>query len=236
MRVFLSTLLFAFLALSGCDSVGIDDDYSPHPCTHCDNGDNDDHPGGDQDGDSDNGGDSDGDGDNGDGDNGDGDTGSDAPRFLEIDLRATYLRVSLNPAEDATRAATAYRLTDLKLSPGEPVCLKAQGDFFYTDGYLASSRSNRLVTAVFSSSNDLGARNDQHRVRGAINAGSDVVTPDAYLGGDATDISEDFDATDVCLTIPADARFIFFSPFDDNFNDNVDARVNGEPFGIRIQK
>ncbi|MEM0963180.1 MAG: hypothetical protein AAGK21_11670, partial [Bacteroidota bacterium] len=103
-------------------------------------------------------------------------------------------------------------------------------------GVAASQRSNILITGVFSASDQLAARKELHRVVDAIDAGDDVATFDTFLGDAPTDIHEDFDATDTCVTVPRGAHFLFLSAFDDNFNDNVDLRPGGQAFGLLLKK
>lgn len=250
MRIlFFASLLVLLFPLSGCDSTGID---SGEPCYTCganggDGGDGDDQDGGGDDDKDDDGGDNDGGnddgGDGGNDDGGDGDGGNDDGsddggngRFVEVNPTTTYLRVSLDGAEDAVGDARAIPLSEIDISPGEAVCFRTLGDFYYVDNLRASERGYELITAVFSSTDELGHRNDKKRVLGALEAGSDVYTADTFLGGQITNIDEDFAVTDVCLTVPNDARYIFFSATDDVFNDNVDVRENDQPFGVLVEK
>ena len=235
MRTLLLASLLALSApLTGCDSVGID---PAEPCLSCaaDGGSGSD---GDAGGDPGDGG-SDDDGGNGSGDDGDNSGDGDREdRFVEVDPGATYLRVSSDDAEGSVRPARAVLLSDLGLGAGKPACFAARGDFFYypLDGLRASSRGGALVTAVFSRTDELGPRDDQNRVVGAVDAGDDVVTADTFLGGHATDVDEDFAVANVCLTVPEGARYVFFSATDDVFNDNADVREDDRPFGVVVKQ
>ncbi len=191
--------------------------------------------GGGNDGGGNDGGGNDGGGNDGGGNDGGGNDGSKS-RFVQINPATTYLRVSMHPAEDAVGNARAVPLSEIGISPGEAVCFRALGDFFYVDNLRASDLGKGLVTAVFSRTNELGGRNELNRVVGALEAGSDVFTANTFLGDQHTDISEDFDASDACVTVPSGAQFIFFSARDDVFNDNVDVGENGQPFGVLVQK
>ena len=220
----------SLLPLAGCDSTGIDrddpgtcyyscgddDPYRPGP------GDTPSHPGPD-------GGDTGGDGGTDGGTDGD-------KRFVEVSPRATYLRTSFDAGDDAR----AVRLSDVGLAPGKAVCFRSEGDFRYGPDVIASERRQSLgtpmVTAVFSRSDVLRGRDQQHRVADAAEAGPDVFTEPTYHDGFATDVGQDFDATDVCLTVPDGATHVFFSAFDTYYDDNSDLRVDGRPFGVSIQK
>ena len=76
-----------------------------------------------------------------------------------------------------------------------------------------------------------------NRVQNAIDAGTDVVTPNPWLGGSPTDIAQDFAVDDgstfssVELQFPAGATHIFFAVNDSLFGDNGDP--NGD-FGAAI--
>lgn len=168
-----------------------------------------------------------GDGD-GDGDGGDG--GSSDATFIPVDPRQTYLRTS----HDAAIDAPAIRLSDHDAEPGERVCGVAVGDFDTGGGSLVRSNGGPLITAVFSSDSQLLGSSHLNRVPGAIDAGDDARTPDTVIDGLPTDIAEDFDASNACVTIPAGAAFVFFSAYDGFFADNVDATPGGQPFGIEV--
>jgi hypothetical protein len=93
------------------------------------------------------------------------------------------------------------------------------------------------LDAVFSGSATLLSSANLHRVQNAIDAGTDVFTPNTWLGGSPTDITQDFAVDDgstfsfVELQVPAGASYIFFSVYDSLFGDNGDP--NGD-FGASI--
>ncbi|MEM1114941.1 MAG: hypothetical protein AAF845_05875 [Bacteroidota bacterium] len=156
-------------------------------------------------------------------------TGVDAPPepapsgTVDIDPRQTYLRTASDRAVDAP----AIAIEDLGLARGGEACFEAVGDyFFYTnvDNDESDVASNRpgvpLVTAVFGNSPGLEPASYALRPVFPINAGEDVVTPPTSIEDLPTDISQDFDATDTCVDVPANARYVFFSTFDRFFADN----------------
>ena len=205
------------LPLTGCDSVGPDD----LACVTCG-----DHPGDDTDSDDDAG--SGGSDDDGGSDGGEADKTS----FVEVHPRQTYLLTSADP--DAVDAP-ALRLSDWGLEAGDVVCATAVGDFYTEPGVLASSRGLPLVTAIFSATDELKPDTERRRVETALEAGDDVGTWATAVGGHETDVAEDLDATDACVTIPAGAAFVFLAPFDSFYGDNADALVNGQPFGLLVE-
>ena len=208
------------LALSGCDTTGLDD---PGTCYSCSGGD---HTGGGTAGGGTTGGDTTGGGTTG------GDTtggGTSNATFIPVNPRQTYLRTIKDNALDAP----AVRLSDFNAEPGEQVCGFAVGDFNTGGGVLASSTGSPLITAVFSSDDRLLSADHLDRVPGAINVDPDVVTPVTSVDQYTTDIAEDFDATNTCVTIPAGATHVFFSAFDGFYADN--ASTSGPTFGIQIK-
>ena len=147
---------------------------------------------------------------------------------VDLDPRQTYLRTYEGGAVDAP----ALSLTDNGVSAGDRLCFAAEGDYVYGPGDVASNTGRPLAIAVFSSSSELLDASQRYRVAGAIDAGPDVETLPTLQGGYATDIPQDFDATDACVTIPVGARFIFFSAYDDQFEDN--SRIDGTPYRVRV--
>lgn len=163
-----------------------------------------------------------------------GQPGRDASAFVPVDPRQTY---TLTSAQDYTDVdAPAVDLSALGYAPGHRVCFRAEGDYIVDGTERATERDLALVTAVFSSTPELLSGDLLERVPGAIEAGEDYITLDTFLDDLATDISQDFVADDVCLTIPDGARYVFFATVDSYYSDNTDARVNDRPFGVRIQK
>lgn len=210
-----TTLLFAGLALAftlpltGCDSTGIDGETCQYNCV---GGSNNGAGGGDG------------------GDNGGGNGGDKASVTIDISPRQTYLRTSEDDAIDAP----AISLRDLGYSAGEPVCFRTEGDYTIAGTYYATERGGTLLTAVFSSSQTLRSNSERYRVADAIEAGSDTFTLPTDRNGLVTDIDEDFDALDVCLTIPDGAEYVFFGAFDSFYGDN--GSIDGTPFRVRIEK
>lgn len=210
------------LSLTGCDSTGLDD---PRTCYSCPDGG---HTGGGHTGGGHTGGGGTTDGDGG--TTGGGTSGGTSnATFIPVNPRQTYLRTSKDNALDAP----AVRLSDFDAEPGERVCGFAVGDFNVGGGVLASSTGSPLVTAVFSSDDRLLAADHLNRVPGALNVDPDVTTPVTGVDQYATDIAEDFDATNACVTIPAGATHVFFSAFDGFYADN--APTSGPAFGIQIK-
>ncbi|MFN3596317.1 MAG: hypothetical protein ACK41D_03500 [Rubricoccaceae bacterium] len=155
------------------------------------------------------------------------------PVFLHVDPAPTYLRVH---NDRPVAAAVPRMLRSYGLRPGDRACFRAVGDFDIRDGTPASSRGLPLVTAVFSSDNRLLAGDVRQRVPGALAAGTPVVTPRTVSESRATDIPEDFDATDACVTVPPGARYFFLSPFDDFFSDNRQLANAAQRFGVRLSR
>ena len=214
MRLLLLTAAVAF-ALSGCDSTGLDSF-----CEDC--GGPGDYPTGGghpDDGGSEEGG-------------SDGGSTSDAEVFIEVDPRQTYLRTSGDHAVDAP----ALRLADEGIEAGDYVCAVAVGDYVLGSGVLASSQGQPRLTAIFSADDTLGPDDRPVRVKKAIEAGDDVVTPDTQAGGFATDVPQDFDATSVCLTIPEGANYAFLATYDTSYGDNTTVPNATQPFGLLIKR
>ena len=207
----LTALLFLLgVSLTGCDSDGIgsaSNCSSTHPRCDDGGGSSDDDGGGSDDDDGGLGDDDDGGGDDDDGGSGDDDGGGgDEVSVLHLDPTATYLR-----AGAGTPYATAYPLADLGLTAGEPACFLARGDLALGDGTTSTERGVPLVLAVFSASDFLDAPAQRYRVKDALEAGDDVETPLTVPDDRITDVDQDFDATDACVTVPYDAEFVFFS-------------------------
>ncbi len=116
-------------------------------------------------------------------------------------------------------------------SPSLPSCT-AWGDVALGDGTTASELGLPLVLAVFSTSDHLADASVFQRVTGATDAGEDVATPLTVPSDLDTDIHQDFDATDTCVTVPHDAEYVFFSAFDGYFDGN-EALYD---YGVVVQK
>ena len=241
-----TTLLLAGFALTtlpltGCDSTGIDDGECVVDCFGTTPGTGQPGTGGGNTGGGNTGGGNTGGGNTGGGNTGGGNTGggntgggtgggTKTSSLVTVNPRQTYILTSANDLQDVD--APAVRLSDLGYAPGQPVCFRAEGDFTFTPGARASKRSSGIVTAVFSSTADLLNGDNRHRVTGAIDAGTDIVTQPTALDAIATDVPEDFDATNTCLTVPAGAQFVFFGINDTYFTDNDN--IDGVGFGVRV--
>ena len=205
----LAFTLLAALTASGCDSSGIDTNVPTPPGSGGSGGSG---------------------GGTGGGGTGGGGTGTTPTRtFAPVDPTATYLLT-----DEETPDAVAYLLADFGLAPGDTACFRAQGDFYYHPGVLASETGTPLATGAFSASNELNATADPHRIKDALDGDWFVTTNPMYTSGAATDVDEDFDATDACWAVPAGATHLFLSAYDDMFLDNTDALVDGQPFGVAV--
>lgn len=138
-----------------------------------------------------------------------------------LNPQATYLHIN----GDVDLPATAVKLSDFAASSGDFLLLQRLGDFSFTG---VSGEVGMGMTAVFSSSPTLDLASSLNRVLGAIEAGSDVATDPTFLGSQPTDISQDFAVTGagVVVQVPIGALYIFFSPADSMFNDNLDVDNN----------
>ena len=163
------------------------------------------------------------------------DEGGSTRGTVTVDPRQTYLFADEQDDVPQPIDAVAVPLSHLGLEPGDHACFEARGDYYYSsEDYSARERGGPLVTAVFSSSGALRDVTARYRVEGAIDAGDDVQTETTWLGDAPTDIDEDFDATDACVTVPAGASYLFFSPVDRLVRDNADAMVDDEPFRVDV--
>ena len=149
--------------------------------------------------------------------------------FAPVNPAATYLRT-----DQSTASATPFRLADYGLEPGERVCFRTAGDFYYAPGLLASTRGDALATGVFSASNILNATTERIRVKDAIDGMWDIFTRPTVGTAAETNINEDFNVTNDCWTVPAGATHLFLSAYDDAFLDNSDARAGGREFGVFV--
>ena len=152
--------------------------------------------------------------------------------FIPVDPRQTYTLTSKDDAVDAP----AVRLADYGVASGDVVCGQAVGDFYTEPGVLASSRGTPQLTAIFSADDVLLPSDQRVRVTGAVDTAEDVTTLATAHGGIDTDVAEDFDASDGCITVPADARYVFLAPYDAYYGDNTDAVAGGRPFGLVLNK
>jgi hypothetical protein len=144
--------------------------------------------------------------------------GADA-QTIPIDPKATYLRTN---SDVNAQPAIAIDLSALGLQAGDPILLER------LNGYLPapSLPASGATIGVFSSSNVLAAPAVPQRVLGAIDAGTDVASFPTFNGTLPTDIPEDFAIAGVGIggtpiTIPSGAQFLFVSPNDSFFGDNI---------------
>lgn len=149
--------------------------------------------------------------------------------FLSLDPQATFLRTNEDP--DAARPAVR-RLAALGLAPGDEACFAASGDLDLGDGLLASDAGVPLALAIFSSDDALAPADVRERVTGAVGPERHHATPNTVLGDLATDVPQDFDATDACVTVPAGAAYVFLGAWDGYYSDN--RRVEPDTYGVRI--
>lgn len=182
------------LALSGCDSTGLDTGCTvnchPQP---------DPHPNPDPDPDPD---------------------PQPTPKvFVGLDARGTYLLTNEDP--DAQPAAVRA-LGDVGLQAGGDACFEATGDVDL-GGILARPNDIPVVMAVFSTNDVLGAADERYRVSGAVGAIEAIETPRTSIGDLETDIAQDFNATAACVTVPAEATHVFFGAWDGFSSDNTAA-------------
>ena len=157
--------------------------------------------------------------------------GTPALTFAPVDVTATYLTTD----EEAPNA-TPFLLASYGLRPGDTACFRATGDYLVYPGQLASGTDSPLATGVFSASDRLHGPTERFRVKDPLDTDGDVVTRPMYTSGAATDIPQDFDATDACRVVPAGATHVFLSAVDDMFLDNTDARVGGNGFGVAVSR
>lgn len=151
------------------------------------------------------------------------------PMQFDIDPAATYLHTA---ADDPAKNANAISLSKADIAPGDEVTLARTGS------YDKKGLGGKGLTAVFSSSAELSAAEESHRVPGAIDAGNDYETSRTYYTEATTDIPEDFqvsttDGSDpsVTLTVPDGATHLFASAIDNLYSDNSDEDGN---FGLEI--
>lgn len=130
--------------------------------------------------------------------------------------------------------AQAVSLAGLGVAPGDSVCFRAVGDYVIGGGVLASQNDQPLGLGVFSATPRLDPIDQRNRVLDAVEAGEDIVSPATVATGSPTDIDQDFDATNACLTVPAGARYLFLSVWDNYFADNTE--VDGQTFGVSVRR
>jgi hypothetical protein len=158
--------------------------------------------------------------------------------------RATFLRVSDRDHQAAAVNSVPHRLSNLGIQPGDRLRLERFGEFQYNMTHPDRVYYGLLV--LFSSTNQLLPYNEQHRVPGALAAGEPFVTRPTYHDDLATDIPEDFVVgiqrvggdpriphnQPVFVTVPEGAEWLFLSPEDDHFSDNID---EDEDFSLCVE-
>jgi hypothetical protein len=140
-----------------------------------------------------------------------------AQELIPVDPQATYLHTNADPG---ALSAVGIDLSALGLQPGDPIRLERLGGFAPGGGF----PDQQSLVGVFSSTDVLLSSTDPHRVPGAIDTGTEVVTLPTFVGTQSTDIPEDFAimGTGTVLTIPVGAQFLFVSPNDSYYSDNSD--------------
>lgn|GEM_PF-5825007 len=150
--------------------------------------------------------------------------------FVELDARGTYLLTNEDPE---AQPASIRPLGALNLVAGQRACFEAVGDLDLGNGLLARPNGIPVVMAVFSADDHLGASDQRYRVTGAVGHIEDVETPRTALGDLETDIAQDFNATDACVTVPAGATHVFFGTWDSYVSDNRKAD-GSDAYGVRV--
>lgn len=154
-----------------------------------------------------------------------------------IDPRSTYFHTNGDPNAGN---ATAIDLTANGFLPGMRIRITRVGGYD-NSGPQSVDDFRRTMSGVFSASNILGPPENVNRVVGAIDAGDDWTSPNTFVGGESTDIPEDFLISDefgnmgtmssVALDIPNGATHLFVSAVDTFFGDNADPNEN---FGVQL--
>lgn len=157
------------------------------------------------------------------------------PLTYVLNPKSTYLH---HVNEDALQEPLIIDLADVGALPGDTLQITTGGKWtgLFQTGY--------GVAAVFSSSDELlpvsppaiwtvdffGWLNfHSNRVAGAIEAGTDVVTPLSFGWLNRTDIPQDFAVTGYReIVVPPGATHLFVTPIDNHFSDNLssDLRIS----------
>jgi hypothetical protein len=158
---------------------------------------------------------------------------------LYVPPKATYLRTSDVDVERGAQSSVPHRLADLGLEPGDTVLLERIGEFQFNSSHPDLVYWGLLV--LFSSTNELLPSSERVRVPGAVAITSEAgqthahVTRRTFFDSHQTDIPEDIvvgmepngnplipvdDRVEV--QIPENAAYLFLSPEDDHFADNLD--------------
>jgi hypothetical protein len=152
---------------------------------------------------------------------------------LYVPPRATYLRVSQQDRASGALDAIPHQLSALGIAPGDQLRLERLGEFQFNQSHPDLVYYGLLV--LFSSTNQLLPHTELHRVPGALAVGDPHQTRPTFHGNLPTNIPEDFvvgmgrngDPTiprdePVYVTVPEGAQYLFLSPDDDQFSDNLD--------------
>lgn len=151
------------------------------------------------------------------------------PLTYVINPKGTYLH---HVNEPNPQAPLVIDLAEIDVLPGDTLRITREGRW---EGFLQGNQQR--VAAVFSSTDELSPVvppaivrvNFWHwltfrsnRVPGAIEAGWNVVTPRTFAHWNWTDIPQDFEITGtVEIVVPSNARYLFLSPIDIAYSDNV---------------
>jgi hypothetical protein len=133
---------------------------------------------------------------------------------IPLDPRATYLHMLITEF-----VPVPIDLELLGIAPGDTIGLETIGDF---QGSASTADTATPRIGIFSASNIILAKTNLHRIPDAIDAGDDYVTSNTFLGGEPTDVDEDFFIDDILITVPAGAAFLFLAVPDSHYVDNSD--------------
>jgi hypothetical protein len=153
---------------------------------------------------------------------------------IYVPPKATYLRVSQQDRTSGAGDAIPHRLADLGIAPGDQLRLERLGEFQFNSHHPDLVYYGLLV--LFSATDELLPYSERHRVPGALAAGESHETRLTHYGNLPTDIPEDFVVgmerngnprvpydEPVYVTVPEAAQYLFLSPDDDQFSDNLDS-------------
>lgn len=147
------------------------------------------------------------------------DAGALAQYQFSVNPSSTYLHTN----QDASGDAVAIDLAALGITPGTHLRLHNPGDYDlgpYDDQWVT-------MIGIFSATSTLLDESNLDRVADAIPAGFDCVTGETWFGTEPTDVVADFLVTgpnqsDVTITVPAGAAFLFVTAHDSWYQDNTD--------------
>lgn len=152
---------------------------------------------------------------------------------IYVPPRASYLRLSDRDVDRGAESSTPTSLASLGIGAGDQLRLERFGEFQYNSQHPDLVYYGMLV--LFSSSSELLPHTERHRVPGALAAGEPHTSRPTFTGNLPTNIPEDFVVgmepngnptvphdEPVFITVPEGAQYLFLSPEDDNFWDNLD--------------